>query len=171
MKTALDLCCGRGGWAQGLLAEGWRVIGIDLADFSKVYPGEFIQGNLLAWEGWRTSGASLVVASPPCEEFSRHGMPWTRARNPPEPSLALIDRCRFIASELKAPFILENVRSAQPWLGRSRLNVGPFHLWGDVPAIVPPFHGKKKESYGSKQRDLRAVVPLDLSRFIGRCFS
>jgi hypothetical protein len=165
---ALDLCCGRGGWAHGLIAEGWEVVGVDLADFANVYPGRFIKADLMDWEGWRELPAKLICASPPCEEFSRYSMPWTRARNPPVPSLALIDRCRFIARSLRVPIVLENVRAAQGWLGRSAANCGPFHLWGDVPAIVPAFSGRKKESYGSKERDKRAMVCDHLARWIGR---
>jgi hypothetical protein len=167
---ALDLCCGRGGWARGLMQEGWEVIGVDLADFSKWYPGKFVQANLLTWEGWRTSGAKLIVASPPCEEFSRWGMPWTRARNPPQPSLALVERCRDIAEQLDVPFILENVRDAQKWLGRSKLNVGPFHLWGDVPALMPQCRIRPKQSRSSTARAERAMVPIEMASFIGRCF-
>ncbi len=33
--------------------------------------------------------------------------------------------------------IVENVRGAQRWVGRSRWNFGSFHLWGDVPALMP----------------------------------
>jgi hypothetical protein len=33
--------------------------------------------------------------------------------------------------------ILENVKGAQPWVGRSAWNFGSFHLWGDVPALMP----------------------------------
>jgi hypothetical protein len=168
---ALDLRCGRGGWAAGFIAEGWRVVGVDIVDFSAVFPGEFIQADLLTWEGWRDVGAVLVLASTPCEEFSRWSMPWTRARNPPPPSLALWDRATFIAKTLDVPIVQENVRGAQKWLGRSKFNCGPFHLWGDVPPLIPVFSGKKKESYGSKQRDRRAVIPIELSRHIARCFS
>lgn len=167
---ALDLCCGLGGWTKGLQASGWRVIGVDFdPKFRAKYPGDFIHADLLHWDGWQHLRALLVVASPPCDEFSRHCMPWTRAKNPPEPDLRLIERCRFIAKSLGARFILENVRAAQKWLGRSQLNCGPFHLWGDVPAIVPVFGGKKKESYGSKQRAERAQIPFELARFIGQC--
>lgn len=35
------------------------------------------------------------------------------------------------------PLIVENVRGAQPWVGRSAWNYGSFHLWGDVPALMP----------------------------------
>jgi hypothetical protein len=170
--VALDLCCGKGGWAAGLIEAGWIVYGVDLADFSKVYPGNFVQANLLTWEGWREiPGIRLVVASSPCEEFSRWDMPWTRKRNPPAPSLALVERCRFIAAELGVPIVTENVRGAQRWLGKSRANCGPFHLWDDVPALIPYFGGRKKESYGSARRPERAVVPRDLARFIGQCFA
>ena len=169
---ALDLCCGKGGWGAGLIAEGWHVIGVDLDDFSKYYPGEFIQADLLTWEGWRTiPGILLVVCSPPCDQFSRWGMPWTRARNPPIPDMALVNRCRYIGKELGVPCVLENVQAAQRFLGRSQANCGPFHLWGDVPAIVPVFQGKKKESYGGKQKADRAVIPANLARWIGRSFN
>jgi hypothetical protein len=35
------------------------------------------------------------------------------------------------------PLVVENVRGAQKWVGRSRWNYGSFHLWGDVPALMP----------------------------------
>jgi hypothetical protein len=35
------------------------------------------------------------------------------------------------------PMLVENVRGAIPWVGRSRWNYGSFHLWGDVPALMP----------------------------------
>jgi hypothetical protein len=97
-------------------------------------------------------------------------MPWTRARNPPRPSLALWKRCEFIADALGVPYVLENVRGAQEFCGRSAMNCGPFHLWGNVPAICPVFEGKKKESFGSKQRAERAKIPLSLASWIARCF-
>lgn len=33
--------------------------------------------------------------------------------------------------------VVENVRGAIPWVGRSQWNFGSFHLWGDVPALMP----------------------------------
>lgn len=167
----LDLCCGLGGWSGGFLSAGWRCVGVDLGDFSESYPGEFVQADLMTWDGWRKLSPVLVVASPPCEEFSRWGMPWTRARNPPLPSLALVERCREIAEALDCPIILENVRAAQGWLGRSAMNCGAFHLWGDVPALIPNITERKKESFDSKRRAERAKIPFALSAHIARAFS
>jgi hypothetical protein len=42
-----------------------------------------------------------------------------------------------IAAGHHVPMVVENVRGAIPWVGRSRWNFGSFHLWGDVPALMP----------------------------------
>ena len=42
-----------------------------------------------------------------------------------------------MAAGRKIPMVVENVRGAIPWVGRSRWNFGSFHLWGDVPALMP----------------------------------
>jgi hypothetical protein len=33
--------------------------------------------------------------------------------------------------------VVENVRGAEPWVGRARWSFGSFYLWGDVPALMP----------------------------------
>ena len=94
-----------------------------------------------------------MVASPPCQEFSYMAMPWSRAkaiaaeyragvRNVKQLT-ALFDACFRIQREaIEAaghfiPLVVENVRGAIPWVGRSRWNFGSYHLWGDVPALMP----------------------------------
>ncbi len=37
----------------------------------------------------------------------------------------------------KIPLIIENVKGAQPWVGRAKWHYGSFYLWGDVPALMP----------------------------------
>lgn len=167
---ALDLCCGRGGWAAGFIAEGWRVVGVDFDErFAPFYPGQFVCCDLLKWEMWRVMSPALVLASPPCEEYSRWSMPWTRSKNPSVPDFRLWHRCEYIAKSLGVPLVLENVRGAQQFHGRSLANCGPFHLWGNgVPALVPVFTGKRKESYGSQERARRAEVSFHLSSWLAR---
>ena len=70
-------------------------------------------------------------------------MPWSRAKALPPPDNTLFDACFRIQREAcdaagrHIPLIVENVRGAQKWVGRSRWNYGSFHLWGDVPALMP----------------------------------
>ena len=73
--VAVDLCCGLGGWTAGLLSEGWDVIGFDIERHEygdKRYPAQLILKSILELNGYdlRAVNPSLVVASPPCQEFS-----------------------------------------------------------------------------------------------------
>ena len=143
---AIDLFCGLGGWAHGLLAEGWDVIGFDIErheyDGDK-YPGQLVIQDVLTLHGSQFKQASLIVASPPCQAYSYRAMPWKRAKALPPPDNTLFDACFRIqreaceAARRRIPMIVENVRGAQKWVGRSRWNFGSYHLWGDVPALMP----------------------------------
>lgn len=80
---AIDLCCGLGGWAEGLLAAGWDVVGFDITrhDYGDgVYPGQLVIQDILTLHGRQFRNASLFVASPPCQEYSYRAMCWKRAK-------------------------------------------------------------------------------------------
>jgi hypothetical protein len=153
---AIDLFCGLGGWTEGLLSEGYRVIGYDIErhEYGDMkYPGELVIQDVLTIHGSQFKGAALIVASPPCQEYSYMAMPWCRAKNiakeyrsgarDVKQLTALFDACFRIQREASEaaghhiPMVVENVRGAIPWVGRSRWNFGSFHLWGDVPALMP----------------------------------
>lgn len=163
----IDLFCGRGGWTRGFLAAGFRVIGVDLTPQPDYPPAAtFLQADARQLDGRQFRGCAIVVASPPCQEFSRWDQPWTRARNPPPPSLELVEAARRIAREAGAPrFILENVRGAQRWLGKAILRRGPFFLWGDVP-LAPMMTYRPKQSYSSADVARRAEIPFELAHGI-----
>jgi hypothetical protein len=152
----IDLFCGLGGWAEGFLAEGFDVIGFDLEkhDYgSGVYPGQLVLQDVLTVHGSQFRDAVGIVASPPCRFFSYMAMPWSRAKKLAaevrqdkrrfEAELELFRACFRIQVEASEaarryiPLIVENVRGAQPWVGPSRWNYGSYHLWGDVPALMP----------------------------------
>jgi C-5 cytosine-specific DNA methylase len=155
---AIDLFCGLGGWTEGLLAEGWRVIGFDIERHEydgERYPAQLVVQDVLTLHGSQFAGADLIVASPPCQEYSYMAMPWKLAKAKAatiraDKSGAEIERLNRLfnacfriqdesceASGRRIPLIVENVRGAIPWVGRSRWNFGSFHLWGDVPALMP----------------------------------
>jgi hypothetical protein len=172
--NALDLFCGSGGWTRGFLAEGFSVTGVDL-ERHPAYPlgAGFIKADLqetpILLEFPR--GAPLViVASPPCEEFSRMSMPWTRARNPPEPSLALVERTREIVRAVQPRFwVLENVKGAVPYLGLPVKRVGSRYLWGDFPPFYcKPKHGKARLGPSEGRYHKRSEIPFELARSLAR---
>lgn len=124
--------------------------------------GQRVIQDVLTLHGRQFKDALFIWASPPCTEYSYMAMPWSRAKQIAralrgqdefpkgytgsrtiEELNALFNACFRIqreaseASGRHIPMIVENVSGAQPWVGRSAWNYGSFHLWGDVPALMP----------------------------------
>jgi hypothetical protein len=143
---AIDLFCGLGGWTEGLLAEGYRVVGFDRERHvygEHRYPAQLVLQDVLTIDGAQFKDAALIVASPPCQAYSYRAMPWKRAKALPPPDNSLFEACFRIQREASAaaghkiPMVVENVCGAQKWVGRARWHHGSFYLWGDVPALMP----------------------------------
>jgi hypothetical protein len=83
VHLAIDLFCGLGGWTDGLLAEGYDVVGFDIErhDYGTGgYPGQLVLQDVLTIHGSQFRNAALIVASPPCQEYSYMAMPWKLAK-------------------------------------------------------------------------------------------
>jgi len=81
----------------------------------------------------------FICASSPCEQFSVHGMKHFHP-NPPYPELGikLFNHTRALCEASGVPYVMENVRAAQQFVGRAVHHCGPFYLWGSaVPPILP----------------------------------
>jgi hypothetical protein len=196
---AIDLYCGLGGWTEGLLAEGYRVVGFDIERHvygEARYPAQLVLQDILTIHGRQLASADLIVASPPCQAYSYRAMPWKRAKALPPPDNSLFEACFRIQREAMEasgrfiPLVVENVRGAQPYVGRARCHSGAFYFWGDVPALMPPMKPSKqpghwfKDSgtasgsarFGSKSKERKewsahiAKIPYELARWVGRAW-
>jgi hypothetical protein len=156
---AIDLYCGLGGWAEGFLAEGYRVVGFDIErhDYGTGgYPGELVLEDVLSLHGSRFADAAVIVASPPCQAYSYRAMPWKRAKALPPPDNSLFEACFRIQREVSeasgrhVPLIVENVRGAQRWVGRAAWHFGSYYLWGDIPALMPIISAAKFNPDGTE---------------------
>ena len=155
---AIDLFCGLGGWTEGLLAEGYDVVGFDIEQHQygeMCYPAQLVVQDVLTLHGSQFRNVDLIVASPPCQEYSYMAMPWKLAKAKAAAIRAdttgqkladltrLFDACfriqkeASIAAHRHIPMVVENVKGAQPWVGRARWLFGSFALWGDIPALMP----------------------------------
>jgi hypothetical protein len=212
---AVDLFCGLGGWAEGLLAEGYEVVGFDIERHAYGpyhYPAQLVLQDVLTLHGSQFRNAALIVASPPCQEYSYMAMPWSRAKakaaairaDTTGQALAdlnrMFDACfriqtqALLAAGRHIPLVVENVRGAQPWVGRARWCYGSFALWGDIPALMPIGRPAKQPTSGvsdswfygnyagsarrwsSKSQERRewsaliAKIPLPLAQYIARTY-
>ena len=179
---AIDLFCGLGGWTEGLLEEGYAVIGIDIERHEygeHRYPATLVLWDVLELHGAWFKDAALIVASPPCQEFSYMAMPWSRAKAKAAAIRAdvtgaeharltrLFDACFRIqreaceASGRHIPMVVENVKGAQPWVGKAAGRFGSFYLWGDVPELPKAEKAVKVPGFrfdGSKQCFQQAAI-------------
>lgn len=192
---AIDLCCGLGGWTEGLLEEGWRVVGFDIVR-PKTFPigARFVQQDVgtISGERWR-GRVSLVVASPPCTEFSQC-WDFVKHRIPdPVGGMIAVRHCFRIAKECGAPLVLENVRGAQRFFrdefGTPTWHVGPYYFWGDLLVLQP--YGSFRKGIWNTNRDrtgarrwnrenraatyvrdpaVRARIPREIARAVGAQF-
>lgn len=167
----IDLCCGTGGWAFAFIDAGWEVFGFDVVD--RGYPGQLALADVRLLDGGRWKGkVDLIVASPPCQEWSLARTTGGVQRRGFDTSIwrACVERSR----EAGCPIIIENVRGACRVFGKSIGRSGSRFFWGDgVPALLP--YGRiewQKEgafNWDGRAAERRAHIPFDLAAWFAEC--
>lgn len=148
---AIEMYSGLSGWGEGLIAEGYRVVAFDLVDMFRQTGTQRPEGielvlqDVLTIHGKQFRDAAIICSSSPCQEFSYRSLPFKRCKSlgPPLLGIKLFEaqfRIQREASEAAGhhiPMVVENVRGAQPWVGRAKWHYGSYYLFGDVPALMP----------------------------------
>lgn len=173
----LDLFCGRWGWSRAFAKRGWECYGIDLTHPPEVPENcDFWEGDVLEFDikAIRAFAPHFICASSPCEQFSVHGMKHFHP-NPPYPTLGikLFEHTRRICEESGVPYVMENVRAAQQFVGNAVHHCGPFYLWGTgVPAVLPSGIAKSfkhKEIFAhdrTNRAKASATIPPELANAV-----
>jgi hypothetical protein len=172
-KTIIDLCSGLGGFSEAFLNRLWKVIRIDNDIRFKDIPCTIIEDirrdsiyNIIP------QYADVIVASPPCVEFTKASLPKTWKCNinkPSNPDTTLLECIIRIIERISPMFYcIENVRGAipffEPLLGKPHKRVGSRYLWGRFPDFeCPHVYGKWKLPPSPERPSLRSKIPYELS--------
>ena len=144
----LDLFAGLGGWSIGFHREGFTCVGVDIIDVG--YPYKLILCDMKNYHPFKNH--EVIVASPPCTEFSSITMLSHRKgqRGPPDPEkgMILVNEAIRVIKEAEPKFwILENVHGSIPHiskvLGKPVLVAKPWVLWGKFPLELFEFQPKR----------------------------
>jgi len=137
------------------LARGWHCTGIDI--INRGYPGHFVEAALPLSDSHLLSYApSLIIASPPCEEFARHHLPWL---NGPTPSTALLRWAIALADRLPVPVLIECSLFAHRHIAATAIT-GSYALWGNVPALLPSVPRRKARLSGTNPAARAMIEPI-----------
>src|SRR5207245_10992966 len=117
----LDLFCGMDGWSIGFHREGFYCLGVDIVDVG--YPYDFVRQDIHDFDGSDYSKIDVVLASPPCTEFS----PVTKLsaakgqRGQPDPNgpkgIGLVNEAIRVIKEANPKYwCLENVYGSRQYI-------------------------------------------------------
>jgi hypothetical protein len=105
--------------------------------------------------------ATFVFATPECNTFT--DLPWRRADNS---GLPLLFHCFDLCKSSGSPWVLENSRFAQKFLGKASVHYSGHYFWGSGVGCVLPFthiKGATSGKYPLKRASFPGVI-LDPSR-------
>jgi hypothetical protein len=88
--------------------------------------------------------------------------------NPPYPELGikLFNHTRAICEASGVPYVMENVRAAQQFVGNAVHHCGPFYVWGSgVPPVLPQGIKKGFQTGGQVIQRLKSVSRKALTEY------
>lgn len=180
---ALDLFCGLGGWSDGLVMEGFDVLGVEIEPkIAKLYKHNVICADVRTLDGELFKGYDLIVGSPPCRDFTiLQDTLWKEKKNPKRGLKNVHAFLRMVKEAQPTFWLMENVPLLQRYL---QLKGGTRYLahkkrmkrcfWGNYPMF--DFHPTKDrikmenigKPFGEMRRWERAKIPLPIARALGQ---
>jgi len=170
-KIVWDLCSGLGGWTEAFVRSEWIVYRFEVNP--ELYGTLFTRiRDVTKWLDWVDDfpRPDLIVASPPCTEFSTAN-PISRIDF--DPDMSIVRACLDIIDYVKPQWwVLENVKGACPYIrkliGHHKQFIGPFYLWGNFPSIEDRrLRDYKKDIGGARSRIKTAQevakIPYEMS--------
>lgn len=163
-KLLVELCCGKKSVSRVFKERGWSTLTIDInPDFE---PDIVADIRTIKWNELNMFTPGMIWCSPPCTEFSREFMPWSKTGK--QPDMSIVEACVRIIDEAKPKYwVIENTKGAVPWLrpllGKPRYVANPYYLWGRFPDIPKMIINTKKQHMSSGNEIGRAVIPDKLT--------
>ena len=178
----LDLFCGTGGWSKGFkdIFPDAEFYGVDVKEMN--YPFNFIKADLQDWEPKSGQHYDIILASPPCTNFSQAVRQWTGKANESK-GLEMVYRVFYLVEKIKPKFwIMENVKGLAEFLpppmeivryGRDGKRKSAY-LWGNTGKIglfTQMINKKSSRDMFHTKENLPelAEIPRELAREVARC--
>ena len=175
----LELFCGLGGWSKGFhdIFPDAEFYGIDIKDFG--YPYNFIKADLNDWKP--DQEYDIVLASPPCTEFSTLKRTTGYSHYSERIGLDLVYRTFWLIDKINPKYwVIENVPGLGEFLPQPKEIVRYNHLrhgkkaylWGNFPPLgffeesihYKPNWGSHGRECTIQERHERGLIPKALSR-------
>ena len=151
----LDLCAGLGGFSEAFLrSPHWEIMRIDnnplLSEVPNMHMIDILEFRDILSDmiqrGYQPDKIELIVASPPCLEFSMgfHAPRAVASREGRlkdyEPNMDILQAVKDIIQMLNPRYyIIENVKGAvryfKPFVGQYSQRIGAYFFWGKFPTL------------------------------------
>lgn len=178
---ALDLFCGLGGWSDGLVMEGFEVLGVEInREIARAYKHDVIVADVRTLNGELFKGFDLIVGSPPCRDFSvatAFGWKYWKRKPDIKDGLSMVHAFLRIVEHAQPRFwLMENVPRLQKFLNvkpQAIVQVDTYKkraFWGSFPWFLIPLQVAEKrlqDVKGKYRAWKRAIIPLTTSRALG----